>query len=260
MQVVSDRTGCRSRSVGRSAIIAGVVFSSSLSVAQTSPGVLPAAVNVAAASVCRPTFMKDGQPSLSGTGFILHAPAFTSRDVLVSAHHLFGMATANTTGMPWQDVPRRVTSATCRTFDGNRTWRASAAVAIPGVRAFWHEQTIKDIAILPDVAGPPTTLDLSSKPGVPGDTVYVLAQVEHPLPTDGYVHRAHVVTSSGFLGFIYDEPGFRTANISGAPVVSAEGKVVGVNVGAGHAANGALVGVADDLPTIEAALAAAPPP
>ena len=258
-QLIVPGASIRSRSVGRSALVAALC-SSCPAVAQTAPGVPPAAVEAAAASVCRPTFMKDGQPSPSGTGFILHAPAFTSRDVLVSAHHLFGMATAKTSGMPWQDVPRRITSATCRTFGGTRTWHASAAVAVPGVRAFWHEQNIKDIAVLPVVAGPPTTLDLSPKPAAPGDIVYVLAQVENPSPTDGYVHRARVVASSGFLGFFYDEPGFRTANISGAPVVSAEGKVVGVNVGAGHAANGSLVGVADNLPTIEAALAAAPPP
>ena len=86
----------------------------------------------------------------------------------------------------------------------------------------------------------------------------MLAQVEHPLPTDGYVHRARVIPSQGFLAFIYDEQGFRTANVSGAPIVSADGRVVGVNVGAGHMPNGALLGVADDLPTIQAALAAAP--
>ncbi len=259
VQITASDASVRLGAVGCSALIATLPLSS-LAVGQTTSGAPPAVVKVAAASVCRPTFMKDGRPSPSGTGFILHAPALTSQYVLVSAHHLFGMATATTTGMPWQDVPRRVISATCRSFDGTRTWRTSAAVAIPTVRAFWHEQDIKDIAILPVVAGPPTTLGLSSKPAAPGDIVYVLAQVEHPLPTDGYVHRARVVPSSGFLGFFYDEPGFRTANISGAPVVSAEGKVVGVNVGAGHAANGALVGVADDLPTIEAALSAAPPP
>ena len=259
MQLILRRASVRPRSVGRSALVA-TLFSSGLAEAQPAPGVPPSAVEGAAASVCRPTFMKDGQPSLSGTGFILHAPAFTSRDVLVSAHHLFGMASAKTTGMPWQDVTRRVTSATCRTFDGDRTWRTSAAVAIPGVHAFWRVPDIKDVAILPVDAGPPTTLDLSAKPAVPGEIVYVLAQVEHPLPTDGYVHRARVIPSAGFLGFIYDEPGFRTANISGAPVVSKDGKVVGVNVGAGRAANGALLGVADDLSVLETALAAAPAP
>ena len=94
-------------------------------------------LNAALTSVCRPTFIRDGKPSLSGTGFILHAPAFVSRDVLVSAHHLFQMASADSSGMPWQDVPRRITSATCRSFDGSRNWRAAAAVAIPGVYAFW---------------------------------------------------------------------------------------------------------------------------
>ena len=259
MQLLGRRASAKSRSIGRSALI-GALFPSCLAVAQTASGEPPGAVKAAAASVCRPTFTKDGQPSLSGTGFVLHAPAFTSRDVLVSAHHLFGMATAKTTGMPWQDVPRRVTSATCRTFDGDRTWRTSAAVAIPGVHAFWRVPDIKDIAILPVQAGSPTTLELSPRSAAPGAVVFVLAQAEHPLLTDGYVHRARVIPSRGFLAFVYDEPGFRTANVSGAAIVSADGKVVGVNVGAGHMSNGALVGVADDLATIEAALSAAPAP
>ena len=119
---------------------------------------------------------------------------------------------------------------------------------------------IKDVAILPVVAGPHATLDLSPRPAVPGDVVFVLAQPEPALPMDGYVHRARVIPSNGFLAFIYDEPGFRTANVSGSPIVSEEGKVVGVNVGAGHLPNGVVLGVADNLAVLETALAAAPAP
>ncbi len=260
VHVIGGRVALRSLMITRGAIAVGTMLSGSLSIAQTVPGVAPAAVASAVAGVCRPTFMRDGQPSQTGTSFVLHAPAFTSSDVLIGVHHLFGMATATTTGMPWQDVPRRVRSATCRSLDGARHWRTAAAVAIPGVHAFWRGRDIKDIAILPVVSGPSSTLDLSPRPAAPGDVVFVLAQVDHPFPTDGYVHRAHVIFSSGSLAFVYDDPGFRASNTSGSPVVSEEGKVVGVNVAAGRLPNGALLGVADDLATLETALAAAPAP
>ena len=130
-------------------------------------------------------------------------------------------------------------------------------MAIPGVQAFWALPEVKDVAILPVAGGPDTKLDLSSTPAIAGDTVWVLAQVQHALPTDGYAHRARVISSKGFLAFIYDDPLFRTANTSGAPVVSSDGKVVGVNVGAGKLGNGALLGVADDLTTLQVALSAA---
>jgi hypothetical protein len=222
----------------------------------------PASVdlNAAAASVCRPTFMRDGAPSLAGTGFILHAPAYGRRDVLVSAHHLFGMATATTGGMPWRDTPRRVTSATCRSLDHLRTWRAGPAAAVPGVHAFWRVPDVKDVAVLPVVDGPPTTLTIARAPAKPGDVVWVLAEVEHAGPTDVVAHRARVIPTSGFIGFVYAGAPFDTANISGAPIVDADGQVVGVNVGAGRTPDGALVGVGDDLATLQSALQALPAP
>ena len=91
----------------------------------------------------------------------------------------------------------------------------------------------------------------------PGDVVWLLAQNGNPLQGPVLFHRARVELERGALIYIHDNPTLGTANISGAPVVAADGGVVGVNVAAGWLQNGALVGVADDLATLQAALLAA---
>ena len=247
------------RSRVRAAYLASLAVTAVLPIAvsaETSASDIPVAVSIATRDVCRPTFLLDGRDSPAGTAFALHVPAFTDRDIIVSVHHLFGMASATTRGIPWADVPSRVRSAVCLSFDGKSTWRTAAAVAIPGIQAFWRLPDVNDVALLPIAKGPKPSPTLSPQPAKPGDIVYVLAQLEHPLPIDLVIHRARVVPSQGYLAFIYDEPRLRTSNISGAPVVSADGKVVGVNVGAGHLANGYVIGVADDLSTFETALSA----
>ena len=72
------------------------------------------------ASVCRPVFQLDGHEDRSGTGFILRAPALLDTQVLVAAHHLFGLATARDAGMRWEDTPRRVRSVVCASLAAGR--------------------------------------------------------------------------------------------------------------------------------------------
>ena len=127
-------------------------------------------------------------------------------------------------------------------------------MAIAGVHAFRNGSRVDDLALLPVTEGPSSALDLAAAPVTVGDPVWLLARSENPLQASELEHRARVVSDRGTLIFIYDNPLLQTANVSGAPVVSSNGKVVGVNVAAGRLADGMLVGVADDLATLSAAV------
>ena len=130
-------------------------------------------------------------------------------------------------------------------------------MAIARVQAFRDLSEVRDVAILPITTGPQADLLLASSAPQPGDVVWLLAQSGNPLQGSVLFHRARVELERGALIYIHDNPTLGTANISGAPVVAADGGVVGVNVAAGWLQNGALVGVADDLATLQAALLAA---
>jgi hypothetical protein len=215
----------------------------------------PAALANALQNTCKPVFQINGRNSPAGTAFILRAPSLARGDVLVAAHHLFGLANAHSDGMPWQDTPRRVRSADCRSLDGGRTWRAGPAAAIPGVHAFRAVPDVHDVAVLPVLAGSPSHLELSPTDAVIGDIVWLVAKTDDR--PDQFLYRARVFANRDFLGFAYDDPTLRLGNTSGAPIVNSAGMVVGVNVGVGKLPNGALVGVADTLTTLQSALLAA---
>ena len=215
----------------------------------------PPALAIALQNTCKPVFQIDGRSSPAGTAFILRLPPVARGDVLVAAHHLFGLANATSDGMPWRDTPRRVRSADCRSLDGNQTWRAGPAAAIPGVHALRAIPDVYDVAVLPVVAGPPSHLELSPTNAAVGDIVWLVAKTDDR--PNVFLYRARVIATKDFLAFIYDDATLHTANISGAPIVTSAGQVVGVNVGVGRPSGGALVGVADTLTTLRRALLAA---
>ncbi len=215
----------------------------------------PPALANALQNTCKPVFQIDGHSSPAGTAFILRAPSLARGDVLVAAHHLFGLASANSDGMPWQDTPRRVRSADCRSLDGSRIWRTASAAAIPGVHAFKAMSDVHDVAVLPVLAGSPSHLELSPTEVVIGDIVWLVAKTDDR--PNQFLYRARVIANKDYLAFVYDDATLHTANISGAPIVTRAGKVVGVNVAVGRLPDGALVGVADTLTTLQSALLAA---
>jgi hypothetical protein len=214
----------------------------------------PALAN-ALQNTCKPVFQIDGRSSPAGTAFVLQAPPPARGDVLVAAHHLFGLASANSDGMPWQDTPRRVRSADCRSLDGRRIWRTGPAAAILGVHAFRSMPDVHDVAVLPVLAGSPSHLALSPTGARVGDIVWLVAKTDDR--PNQFLYRARVIANRDYLAFVYDDATLHAANISGAPIVTGAGKVVGVNVGVGRLPNGALVGVADTLTTLQSALRAA---
>jgi hypothetical protein len=214
----------------------------------------PPALANALQNTCKPVFQIDGRNSPAGTAFVLRAPQPARGDVLVAAHHLFGLASATSDGMPWQDTPRRVRSADCRSLDGARTWRTGPAAAVPGVHAFRAMPDVHDVAVLPVLAGSPSRLELSPTEAAIGDIVWLVAKTDDR--PNQFLYRARVIANNAYLAFVYDDANLHAANISGAPIVTSAGKVVGVNVGVGRLPDGALVGVADSLTTLRNALRA----
>ncbi len=212
----------------------------------------PPALANALQNTCKPVFQIDGHDSPFGTAFVLWAPHLARGDVLVAAHHLFGLASANSDGMPWQDTPRRVRSADCRSLDSGRIWRTGPAAAIPGVHAFRATSDVRDVAVLPVLAGPPSHLELSPTEAVVGDIVWLVAKTDDR--PNQFLYRARVVANKEYLAFAYDDATLHTANISGAPIVSSTGQVVGVNVAVAKLPDGRLVGVADTLTTLQTSL------
>ncbi len=214
----------------------------------------------AQAAICRPELTVDNTPYEAGTAFVVNGP----RRLLVTAHHLFGEMGGLTEEIRWQDMPTRATSARCRPYKGKGEWTTGAALAIAGAHPVSATSTdeYRDIAAFPltgQAAGSPG-LTLADKEPATGSKVWLVAQIKGGDP-EMLLHRATVVGyEQGAMIYAFDDRRIELQATSGAPVVDAAGKLVGINL-AGTTAEGSndVQGVADGLDVVRKALLALQP-
>ena len=213
----------------------------------------------AQAAICRPELTVDGKPYEAGTAFVVDGP----RRLLVTAHHLFGDMGGLDEEIRWQDMPTRATSVRCRQSKGSAEWTTGAALAIAGAHPVSATSTAeyRDIAVFPlsgQAAGSPG-LTLAEKEPATGSKVWLVAQIKGGDPA-ALLHRATVVGhEQGAMIYAFDDKRIELQATSGAPVVDAAGKLVGINL-AGTTAEGSsdVQGVADSLDVVRKALSALP--
>lgn len=212
--------------------------------------------DTAARSICRPQFIVDGDALSAGTGFVVEQPGPGAAPLLVTALHLFGPSGGLEADVPWADMARRVRLDRCRSLADGKDWRGGAALTIPDTVPLGDDLPYRDIAAFrPDpgsVASVPR-LKLAEQPPRLGATVWLVAEVIGAPPTRR-LHRA-IVTYAGSdaLQYRFDDVDLQIRATSGAPVVDAAGRVVGVHLGGGMD-GGDKLGIANSLSTVTAAL------
>ena len=209
-------------------------------------------------AICRPELDVDGQDRRTGTAFVLETDGLRPRLLLVMAQHLFRLPGPGGEAVPWAEMPVRASSASCLSLDQKRLLRTGPALAIPNAHSMGPLSTLRDIAAFPLTAGPDHTLPLRAlhlartRPKA-HQFVWLVAQTADHNRPGPYLFRATVLNTFGFLAYVYADSDLDLSNTSGAPVVDANGDVVGVNVGVGRQA-GATIGIADGLDTIRQSL------
>lgn len=221
-------------------------------------GTVPTAPVLSAAdAVCRPTFKVDSTSYDAGTAFRVAGP----RPFVLTAQHLFGPDGGLAAVVPWQDMPARARMVRCTPIAGGQPLSGASALAVPGAHAMGSDDAngaLDDVAIFraPPADGTARGLALAVAPPKEGDPVWLIAAVQGSASS---VHPAHVLTTErGALLFAYEDPKLDLDATSGAPVVDADGHVVGLNLGGGYDSDaGTVIGVADDLQVLVKAVASA---
>lgn len=195
-------------------------------------------------TICRPTFELNDQQLSAGTAFLMETDVGKQPAVLVTAHHLLGPMGGLASEIAWNDVPRDVKRATCRSIVAPAQSWTGAPLAIPGAASF-NNQTkdgLRDIALLA-VQGQPAArpLKLASAQPKLGDTVWLVAQLVSGAPKDKLLFKAKVARVQDLaLNYLVEDPDgtFELRATSGAPVVNERGEVVAVNLAGGRTADG----------------------
>jgi hypothetical protein len=195
-------------------------------------------------SICRPTFELNDQSLSAGTAFLMETGVEKQPVVLVTAHHLLGPMGGLPTEIAWNDVPRSVKRASCKSIVTPAQSWTGAPLAIPGAASF-NNQTqdgLRDIALLA-VQAKPTARPLKLAPTQPrlGDTVWLVAQLASGAPKEKLLFKAKVARVQDLaLNYLVDDPEgtFDMRATSGAPVVNERGEVVAVNLAGSRAAGG----------------------
>lgn len=211
-------------------------------------------------AICRPVFQADGQTYSAGTAFVVDLPKPDSRTLLVSAIHLFGPDGGLEQQIPAAELAQRVSLVACQPLDSAEAWQGGRALTIPGALPM-GEGPLKDVAAFvldtKSAATLPARLKLAATPPKPGETVWLLAQVLEGAPVTQLLHRAVVRSSKDEgLQYEYENASLKLMATSGAPVLNADGEVVGINLGGGTL-RGKLIGVGGSVTSMRSLLSSA---
>ncbi len=199
--------------------------------------VAPVAVRSATSAICRPLFETTLGPASAGTGFLLGVENVGAEGgpiaLLVTAHHLFGPDGGFPELVAWDSLPSFVTSVECSRFvDRGGAIEAASPWAVPGAHAHSEPGASRDIALFP-AESDATALAVCTTASAVGDAVWLVAQVQGGEAPDVLLHRATVASvRADYVVFEYDNASLDLRATSGAPVVSSEGCVAGINIGA----------------------------
>jgi hypothetical protein len=179
---------------------------------------------------------KEGKQS-AGTASVVTAGPGLTQGYVVSARHLLGPMGGFKEQIPAVSVPAFVRAIKIESFSsGSRTYQVSGLL-VPATDAdpFKNRKPIDDLAIYRVKGDIPAGQagELAAELPKVGDMVWVLAHVQGGVPEGQILHSAKVVFSKDgdWLTAQFDNDHIITSGASGAPVLDATGKVVGVYSG-----------------------------
>jgi hypothetical protein len=211
----------------------------------------------AASSICRPVF-KTGDGDLeAGTAFVVRrSGSDAGKNVLVTAHHLFGPDGGLERQHAWNELPAFVRSVKCAPMKkGTPKIAGGRAFAVSGARVHSEKGPACDVAVFPLADSKAPALSLSSELPPVKSRVWLVAELANARPGAPLLHGATVVQADNeWISFVYDDPTIDIQATSGAPVVDESGRVVGINIGA-MTQGKKRVGMAQSSPVLIGAIA-----
>ena len=204
-------------------------------------------------AVLRPTFATTEGDINAGTAFLVKQD--DGKILLLTADHLLGEAGGHSRNIPAAELPTVFKEVTATSSDdATVTVKSTTLVPLADARPLDDEGYAHDLAAFvvtdPGKAG---VLMLAPEPPRKGDPVWLLADVRG---AKGRLFHARVegIAAKGMM-YSFDEQ-LDLPGTSGAPVVDARGRVVGIHLSGGEM-NGKLPGGAGAVTSIRAMLAAA---
>ena len=179
----------------------------------------------------RPTFLSQDIAHYAGTAFRVQ-DATGGQHYLVTAHSLFGPAADMDIQMSSEDIARVIVAAVgVSCTDPRNVVLARNYVPLPGARRADEKGSEKDLAVfeLPSRLNE-ATLVLDPSPPVRGDRVWIYlknpttSRVELEAATLAFVAETEI-------RYILDNQEVDLRGTTGAPLLSAEGRVVGMHLG-----------------------------
>jgi hypothetical protein len=184
-----------------------------------------------------PTFRTTAGTQAAGTAFLARR-AGDDRVFILTVHHLLGPDGGFKELVPHEQVPAFVLGIQLDELFGNSTPYEVKGCFVPSAGnlddPLFELAVFKTSGVMADSA--PVLADVLP---AEGDPVWVIAHVRGGVPAGELVHRAHAIKSAGpWFWCEFDNPNIITNGASGAPVLNAEGQVVGIYRGhqenAGH--------------------------
>lgn len=192
----------------------------------------PEALTGANKAICAPEFQTSPGRFSAGTAFLARPSNDQHPTVLVTAHHLFGPSGGLPEQIGWHALPGFVQTVTCRPFVAGRdAIVAGSALGLPGARTFDEDGPAHDVAAFPVSGREAGALEFSAEALQVGQPVWLVAKLRGGSATHLF-HRAELVSiGEGNITFRYDDQDIKLGATSGAPIVDASGKIVGINTG-----------------------------
>lgn len=220
--------------------------------AAPAPAATTGGPTVPACQVVSPAYTVDGKPLTTGLAF---AMKIGDKQILVTAHSMFGPSGGLAEQIPAAQLAGRVTALTARDAFTTSTICGRTTKVLPVADAAPLGQSAdasRDLAVfeVPAATGYDATsavthalapLAFSAKATKVGDRVFVLAPVNGKPGLSSWPAKV-VQVDAGYLFFQYDDNTLDLAGTTGAPVVDAAGGLLGVNLSVGKMDDGSLIG------------------
>ena len=194
----------------------------------------------------------DLEPGIIKAGTVFAARLSDQAPVLaVTAHHVFGTAG----GLRSEVTPDELVKGFAKgqledVLKGGAIASLSRPLLIPDAKRFAGELMSTDVAaFVPEQPEKLKPLPLAAARPQLGDTVWLIAAIKGQ--ENGELQHAAKVVLSDDDALIYEfaEPKLELRATSGAPVLSAKGEVVGINLTGGEK-DGKLIGMAAAIPNV----------